>query len=62
MNGGTHQITPANPLIELAGVTKVYGQGQAALHALQGLDLLRLAVQVQEPAQRAEDEAEAHVE
>jgi putative ABC transport system ATP-binding protein len=39
MNGDTHQISPVNPLIELAGVTKVYGQGQAALHALQGVDL-----------------------
>jgi putative ABC transport system ATP-binding protein len=27
------------PLIRLRGVTKVYGEGQAALHALDGLDL-----------------------
>ena len=27
------------PLIELRGVTKVYGQGQAAFHALRGIDL-----------------------
>jgi putative ABC transport system ATP-binding protein len=27
------------PLVELSGVTKVYGQGQAALQALKGIDL-----------------------
>ena len=27
------------PLIELTGVTKVYGSGQAAVHALRGIDL-----------------------
>jgi putative ABC transport system ATP-binding protein len=27
------------PLIELQGVTKVYGSGQAAMHALRGIDL-----------------------
>lgn len=27
------------PLIELQGVTKVYGTGQAAMHALRGIDL-----------------------
>ena len=27
------------PLIELQGVTKVYGAGQAAMHALRGIDL-----------------------
>jgi len=27
------------PLIELRGVTKVYGKGQAAMHALRGIDL-----------------------
>ena len=27
------------PLIELRGVTKVYGEGQAAMHALRGIDL-----------------------
>ena len=26
-------------LIELQGVTKVYGTGQAAMHALRGIDL-----------------------
>jgi putative ABC transport system ATP-binding protein len=39
MIGDTHQTSPANPLIELVGVTKVYGQGHAALQALQGVDL-----------------------
>ena len=28
-----------NPLIELDGISKVYGEGQAAVHALQGIDL-----------------------
>jgi len=28
------------PLIALAGISKVYGQGQAAVHALRGVDLL----------------------
>ncbi|MEW6367121.1 MAG: ABC transporter ATP-binding protein [Acidobacteriota bacterium] len=28
------------PLIELRGVTKIYGQGQAAFHALRGIDLI----------------------
>lgn len=28
-----------HPLIELQGVTKVYGAGQAAMHALRGIDL-----------------------
>jgi len=36
-------ISPAKggltPLIELRGVTKVYGEGQAAMHALAGIDL-----------------------
>ncbi len=27
------------PLIELRGITKVYGEGQAAMHALRGIDL-----------------------
>lgn len=31
--------TANNPLIELNGVTKVYGTGQAAMHALRGIDL-----------------------
>ena len=30
---------PETPLIELRGVTKVYGQGQAAFQALRGIDL-----------------------
>ena len=28
-----------SPLIELDGISKVYGEGQAAVHALQGIDL-----------------------
>lgn len=39
MNTTAHQSTSAKPLIELVGVTKVYGQGQAAFPALRGLDL-----------------------
>lgn len=31
--------TDNHPLIELKGVTKVYGTGQAAMHALRGIDL-----------------------
>ncbi len=31
--------TADQPLIELQGVTKVYGTGQAAMHALRGVDL-----------------------
>ena len=31
--------TDKQPLIELQGVTKVYGTGQAAMHALRGIDL-----------------------
>ena len=31
--------TVNQPLIELQGVTKVYGTGQAAMHALRGVDL-----------------------
>jgi putative ABC transport system ATP-binding protein len=31
--------TGTTPLIALRGVTKVYGQGQAAMHALRGIDL-----------------------
>ncbi|MCF7990161.1 MAG: ABC transporter ATP-binding protein [Thiohalocapsa sp.] len=30
---------PGSPLIELRGVTKVYGSGSAAMHALRGIDL-----------------------
>ncbi|HLZ19490.1 MAG TPA: ABC transporter ATP-binding protein [Smithellaceae bacterium] len=29
----------SGPLIELTGITKVYGMGQAAMHALRGIDL-----------------------
>ncbi|MBZ5516142.1 MAG: ABC transporter ATP-binding protein [Acidobacteriia bacterium] len=39
MSADTHQAASDNPLIELAGVTKVYGEGQAAFQALQGVDL-----------------------
>jgi len=31
--------TDNQPLIELRGITKVYGTGQAAMHALRGIDL-----------------------
>ncbi len=31
--------TDNQPLIELQGITKVYGTGQAAMHALRGIDL-----------------------
>jgi len=31
--------TDTRPLIELQGITKVYGSGQAAMHALRGVDL-----------------------
>ena len=37
MNGC--MIVSESPLIELQGVTKVYGKGQAAMHALRGIDL-----------------------
>ena len=30
----------SDPLIELTGITKVYGMGQAAMHALRGIDLV----------------------
>jgi putative ABC transport system ATP-binding protein len=33
------QLASDAPLIELRGVTKVYGEGQAAMHALRGIDL-----------------------
>lgn len=39
MSNDTHPAAPEIPLIELTGVTKVYGEGQAALQALQGIDL-----------------------
>jgi len=32
--------TDTRPIIELRGITKVYGTGQAAMHALRGIDLL----------------------
>jgi putative ABC transport system ATP-binding protein len=32
-------VAVASPLIELRGVTKVYGSGSAAVHALRGVDL-----------------------
>ncbi len=35
----TFRQTENHPLIELRGVTKVYGTGQAAMHALRGIDL-----------------------
>lgn len=38
MNGAAARHGPA--LIELTGITKVYGQGQAAVHALRGIDLI----------------------
>ena len=31
--------SPPAPLVELRGITKVYGSGQAAVHALRGIDL-----------------------
>ena len=34
-----HCRTDSQPVIELAGVTKIYGSGQAAMHALRGIDL-----------------------
>jgi len=38
MNTSNQNIS--GPLIELAGITKVYGTGQAAMHALRGIDLI----------------------
>ena len=35
----TEQPTEKQPLIRLRGITKVYGQGQAAMQALRGIDL-----------------------
>jgi putative ABC transport system ATP-binding protein len=32
-------MSPSRPLIRLSGITKVYGEGQAALNALKGIDL-----------------------
>ena len=31
--------TGRHPVIELGGVTKIYGTGVAAMHALRGIDL-----------------------
>jgi putative ABC transport system ATP-binding protein len=39
MNMIAFSQTDNHPLIELKGVTKVYGTGQAAMHALRGIDL-----------------------
>jgi putative ABC transport system ATP-binding protein len=39
MNMLTSGQTDNQPLIELQGMTKVYGTGQAAMHALRGIDL-----------------------
>ncbi len=39
MNMIAFSQTDNHPLIELKGVTKVYGNGQAAMHALRGIDL-----------------------
>jgi len=39
MNMIAFSQTEHHPLIELKGVTKVYGTGQAAMHALRGIDL-----------------------
>jgi len=39
MNAAPVTSTGATPLIELKGVTKVYGQGATALQALKGVDL-----------------------
>ena len=39
MNMIAFSQTDNQSLIELQGVTKVYGTGQAAMHALRGIDL-----------------------
>ena len=39
MSTGLEPADGRGPLLELAGVTKVYGQGQAAFPALRGIDL-----------------------
>ena len=39
MNGFASNRNDRQPLIELLGATKVYGQGRAAMHALRGIDL-----------------------
>jgi putative ABC transport system ATP-binding protein len=43
MSSATDRSTSQPPVIELRDVTKVYGTGQAAMHALRGVDL-RIAV------------------
>jgi putative ABC transport system ATP-binding protein len=37
---GARPDAPAQPLIELRGITKVYGEGDAAVRALRGIDLV----------------------
>ena len=39
MNTTTSKQTSNLPLVELQGLTKVYGTGRAAMHALRGIDL-----------------------
>ena len=39
MNGATSAPAPAPAVIELQGVVKTYGQGQATMQALRGIDL-----------------------
>jgi len=39
MNESVSDLAGIQPLIELRGVTKVYGTGGAAMHALRGIDL-----------------------
>ena len=39
MSYGAHVQVPGEPLLELRNVTKVYGSGAAAVHALRGIDL-----------------------
>ena len=42
MNGAFHERISSSllPVIELSGVTKIYGRGQAAMAALRGIDLV----------------------
>jgi putative ABC transport system ATP-binding protein len=39
MTEAAHQASARAPLIALTGITKTYGTGQAAVHALRGVDL-----------------------
>ncbi len=39
MSGNTHVSQSGPPLVQLRKVRKVYGAGQAAVHALKGIDL-----------------------